>query len=396
MSIAPDLTITTRIAAMAPSAVAAVQEQIRQAQLGGRKILPLASGDPNIPTHPYIIEAAQRALADGDTHYIGSAGQPSLREALAARLSQRCGMHYGADDIVVTPGATFGLVATMMAIVEPGSEVILLDPCWVSYADQVRLCGGVPVRVPAINGVDPDRLASEITDRTRMILVNSPVNPTGRVLPAAELRAIVALAERHKLWLLFDQVHAAQVYDDTQTPFAWLQAREGAYERTVVVDSLSKTYGMSGWRVGYVAAPAPMASTILKVVQHGLFCTQPFIQAAAEAALQLPDSVTDAHMAEFKARRDMAVERLNRLPGIHCQVPQSAFYLFPEVHGNEWDVARDWLENAGVATMPGSIFGPAGKGHLRLSIAIDRAVLDDALTRIERHVGLLRLMPSRS
>jgi aspartate aminotransferase len=375
--------LARRVTGVAASATVEMSERIRQAQAAGRELLALASGDPNLETHPDVIAAAHQAMLAGETHYGPAAGTAALRSAIARRLTERAGVAYGAEEILVTPGGKFAVFAAFMTALEPGDEVLLLDPCWVSYGPGVRLAGGVPVRVPALDTLDPSMLAAAVTPRTRMVVVNSPANPTGRVLSRDELAALVALAVRHDLWLLFDQVYA----DLTFAPggFTFLQALPGAKERCFVADSLSKTYGMTGWRIGYLAAPEPAIKAALKVVQHSIYCVPPFVQAGALAALALPQSVVDGHREGFRRRRDRAAGVLDGLPGFRCPRPPASFYLFPQVPGDDRAVAAEWLERLSIAVLPGSAFGEAGRGHLRLSLACDDALLEEALARLERH-----------
>ena len=375
--------LAERVASVAPSATVEMSERIRQAQVAGREILPLASGDPNLETHPQIVAAAHRAMLAGETHYGPAAGTPALRAAIARRLSGRAGIAYDASEILVTPGGKFAVFAAFMVALESGDEVLLLDPCWVSYGPGVRLAGGVPVRVPALDRLDPGMLAAAVTPRTRMIVVNSPANPTGRVFTREELAALVALAERHDLWLLFDQVYADLTYEPGD--FAFLQALPGAKERCLVADSLSKTYGMTGWRIGYLAAPEAAVKAALKVVQHSIYCVPPFLQAGALAALALPEFVIDGYRERFRRRRDRAAAVLDALPGFSCTRPPASFYLFPKVPGDDKAVAAEWLERLAIAVLPGSAFGEAGRGHLRISLACDDEVLEEALRRLERH-----------
>jgi len=372
-----------RVASVAPSATVEMTERVRQAREAGREVLALASGDPNLETHPEIVAAAHRAMLGGETHYGPAAGTPALRAAIAKRLAERSGAAYDASEILVTPGGKFAVFAAFMAALEPGDEVLLLDPCWVSYGPGVRLAGGTPVRVPALDRLDPDMLAAAVTPRTRMIVVNSPANPTGRILGREELAALVALAERHDLWLLFDQVYADLTYEPSA--FAFLQALPGAKERCLVADSLSKTYGMTGWRIGYLAAPESAIKAALKVVQHSIYCVPPFVQAGALAAFALPESVIDGYRDRFRQRRDRAAAALSALPGFSCPRPPASFYLFPKVPGDDKAVAAEWLDRLAIAVLPGSAFGEAGRGHLRISLACEDTVLEEALRRLERH-----------
>ena len=375
--------LAERVAGVAASATVEMSERIRQAQAAGREILPLASGDPNLETHPEIVAAAHRAMLAGETHYGPAAGTPALRATIARRLSERAGVAYDSSEILVTPGGKFAVFAAFMAALESRDEVLLLDPCWVSYGPGVRLAGGVPVRVPALDRLDPGMLAGAVTPRTRMVVVNSPANPTGRVFAREELVALVALAERHDLWLLFDQVYADLTYEPGA--FAFLQALPGAKKRCLVADSLSKTYGMTGWRIGYLAAPEAAVKAALKVVQHSIYCVPPFLQAGALAAMALPQLVIDGYRERFRRRRDRAAAVLDALPGFSCPRPPASFYLFPKVPGDDKAVAAEWLERLAIAVLPGSAFGEAGRGHLRISLACDDAVLEEALRRLERH-----------
>lgn len=377
--------LAARVTGIPASATVEMSEKIRNAQAAGREILPLASGDPNITTHPAIIEASHKAMLEGQTKYGPAAGIPALREAMAKRIHVQSGAAYSPGEVIVTPGGKFAVYAAMMAVVAPGDEVIILDPCWVSYGPCVKLAGGTPVVVPALDAVPLDRVAAAVTPKTRMIIVNSPVNPSGRVLPKAELQGLLDIAERHNLWLLFDQVYSELTFDGN---FSFLQGLEGARERTFVADSLSKTYGMTGWRIGYLAAPERVIKPILKVVQHSVYCVPPFLQAGAVAALGLPDEVVSANLARFRTRRDRAAQGLSRLPGIDCPPPPATFYLFPSVTGDDKAVAQEWLEKMNIAALPGSAFGPAGAGHLRLSLACSEEILEEALARLARHYGV--------
>ncbi|MFI4987098.1 MAG: pyridoxal phosphate-dependent aminotransferase [Alphaproteobacteria bacterium] len=375
--------LAPRVLGLEGSSTVESSERIRAALAAGREVLALASGDPNLETHPAIIAAAHEAMLRGATHYGPVAGLPSLREAIRHRLAERSGAVYQAGEILVTPGGKFAVYAAIMAAVGEGDEVVILDPAWVSYGPCVRLAGGVPIAVPALDRIDPDMLAEALTPRTRMIIVNSPVNPTGRVLSRDELAALLALAVRHGLWLLFDQVYAELGF--APGAFAYLQALPGAKERTFVADSLSKTYGMTGWRLGYLAMPEAAVKPVQKIVQHSLYCVPPFLQAGAEAALALPESVIEGYRQRFLGRRDRAVAALNRLPGVACAAPPATFYLFPRIEGDDRKVAAEWFDELAIAVLPGSAFGPSGAGHLRLSLACSDAVLDEALRRLARH-----------
>lgn len=368
-----------RFRVMKPSATVENTERIRAARASGRRIFGLSSGDPNIVTDSRIIAAAERAMRNDKTHYSAPAGELRLRTAIAEREAERSGAKYDPADILVTPGGKFALLTGLMGVVNPGDEVLVPEPGWVSYGPCVRLCGGVPVAVPMLDRLDPAAIAAAITPRTRVLILNSPVNPTGRVLTEIELGAAVEIAQRHDLWIVFDQVYCDLLYSGK---FSFPQAL--AFERTLVVDSLSKSFGMTGWRLGYLALPSGMAKALVKFLQHSIYCVPAFIQAAGEEALSLRGELVPAYRDMFRRRLERASAALDAVPGIECAMPDATFYLFPKVSGDDTAIAQRWLAEGDVATMPGSAFGPAGKGHLRMSLSCNDTDLDEALTRIAR------------
>ena len=366
---------------MKPSATVEMSERIRQSRAAGRKIIGLSSGDPNLSTDPRIIEAAERAMRDGQTHYSTPAGMPALREAIVEYERKRSGATYDAADILVTPGGKFALLTALMGVVNPGDEVLVPEPGWVSYGPCVRLCGGNPVALAMLDRVYPEAVEKAITKATRAIILNSPVNPTGRILPQEELNAIVKIAQRYNLWIIFDQVYADLTYDKQ---IAFAQATVGGHERTLVVDSTSKTFGMTGWRLGYLAAPSGLAKQIVKFLQHSIYCVPPFIQAAGIAAIDLYDELVPLYRNLFRKRLERASKILSQIDGIECRMPEATFYLFVKVAGDDAAIAKRWLDKLDVATLPGSAFGPSGAGHLRLSLTVSNQDLDLALERIAK------------
>ncbi|SEC10349.1 aspartate aminotransferase [Rhizobiales bacterium GAS188] len=379
------MTISARLAArvtsLRPSATVEMTERVRAARAAGRKIIGLSSGDPNIETDARIIAAAERAMRAGDTHYGQAAGMPALREAIVAREASLSGAVYDPADIIVTPGGKFALLTSLMSLVEPGDEVLVPVPGWVSYGPCVRMCGGIPIPLPMLDRVDAESLARAITPRTKAIILNSPVNPTGRVLPKEELLLVAELARKHDFWIIFDQVYADLLHDGI---FPYMQGIEGLRENVFVVDSMSKTFGMTGWRLGYLALPAGASKAVLKFIQHSIYCVPGFIQAAGVEALKLYDEIVPVYRAMFRKRLELAAARLNAVDGIACVAPKATFYLFPSVAAADAEVARHWLETIDIAVLPGSSFGEAGAGHLRLSVTPSDADLDEALTRIAR------------
>jgi aspartate aminotransferase len=386
--LADDLQIKTsgrataeRFRVMKSSATVENTERIRAARASGRRILGLSSGDPNIVTDPRVIAAAERAMHSDKTHYSAPAGEPNLRAAIVEREAERCGAHYDDTDILVTPGGKFALLTALIGIVNPGDEVLVPEPGWVSYGPCVRLCGGVPVAVPMLDRIDIAAIEAAVTARTRVFILNSPVNPTGRVLSKAELEATIAIARKHDLWIVFDQVYCDLTYGG---PFPYPQGLNGGFERTLVVDSLSKSFGMTGWRLGYLALPSGMAKALVKFLQHSIYCVPAFIQAAGVEALSLRKELVPTYREQFRGRLQRAAAALNAVTGIECSMPDATFYLFPKVAADDTMIAQRWLAEGDVAIMPGSAFGPAGKGHLRMSLSCSDADLDEALARIAR------------
>jgi aspartate/methionine/tyrosine aminotransferase len=364
----------------------------RRLEAAGRRVVHLEIGEPDGTTPPHVVEAAVRALHDGHTRYVDPAGLPALREAIAAGLAGR-GIRATADNVVVVPGAKPMVFYALLALVEPGDEVLVPDPGFPIYPSVVRFAGGAPVRYPldAAGRVDVGGLAALIGPRTRALVVNLPGNPTGGVATPDALSAIADLALRHDLAVVSDEVYGRIRYDGHVDSIAGLP---GMLERTVVVDSFSKTYAMTGWRLGYGVLPAALVERVAMLVVNGTSCTPPFVQIAGLAALTGPQDAVIAAVARLERRRDWLVDGLNGLPGVRCARPDGAFYAFPDVRKVEEraglsteQLAARLLEVHGVAVLPGTGFGPGGAGHLRLSFAVPPADLDLALERMRECVS---------
>ncbi|MGQ0649223.1 MAG: pyridoxal phosphate-dependent aminotransferase [Gemmatimonadaceae bacterium] len=378
--------VAGRFQSLKPSATVEMSERVRVARAQGREVLAMSSGDPNLETDPRIIESAHRALRGGATHYSSSFGERSLRDAIAKRELQRSGVTYDPDDIIVTPGGKFALLSALMGIIEPGDEVLVPQPGWVSYGPCVRLAGGDAVPVPMLDHLDLAVMEKAITHSTRAVIVNSPVNPTGRVLTRWEVEQIVELARTRNLWIIFDQVYTDLVYE---APVSFPQAAEDGYERTLVVDSLSKSFGMTGWRLGFLAMPPGLARFVVKFIQHSIYCVPAFIQAAGARALELAPELLPQYRAQFHGRVIKAAAALDAIEGLSIVAPDAGFFLFPHVGGDDVAIARRWLDDLDIAVLPGSAFGLAGAGHLRISLSGPEADLDVALTRIAQ-AGMAR------
>jgi aspartate aminotransferase len=363
----------------------------------GRDVLHLEIGEPDFPTPAHVLEAAVAALRAGETRYVQSAGLPALREALAEDIRRRRGVALDPGRVVVTTGAKAVLFYTVLAVVEPGDEVLLPDPGFPIYASAVRFAGGRPVPVPLRpeSGfrLTADDLAERIGPRTRLLILNSPGNPTGTVLPRAELERIAELAERHDLWVLSDEIYQRLAYGPPPGPAPSFYAIPGLDRRTVLLDGFSKTYAMTGWRLGYAALPEPLVEPFVRLVVNSTSCVPPFVQAAGLAALDGGEDSVRAMRAEFARRRDFLVQALARIPGIACAPPEGAFYVFADVRAlgrPSAEFADLLLEREGVAVLPGTCFGPGGEGFVRISYAAGMEVLQEAVERLARLAADLR------
>lgn len=354
--------LASRVATLKPSATVEMTERVRAARAKGRAIIGLSSGDPNIDTDPRIIEAAEAAMRSGDTHYGPSAGMPALREAIAERESRHAGAPWDPEDILVTPGGKFALLTALMAVVEPGDEVIVPAPGWVSYEPCVRLCGGVPVSLDMLDRIDGDALAAKVTSKSRAIILNSPVNPTGRVLSDEELQTVAEIAVRHGLWVIFDQVYADLMHDGL---FSYFGSIVSARAQTIVVDSMSKTFGMTGWRLGYACGPAAIIQAMTTVQQYSFVCAP---SVAQWGALACPEVVLAPYIESYRAKRDLMVGILSE----HFEIgpPDGAFYL--------WATAPDgftgtsFVEEAirrNVLVIPGKVFSKRDT-HFRICYTV--------------------------
>ena len=349
----------------------------------------LAVGEPGFPTPPHIVEAACQALHDGYTKYSPNPGYLDLREAIAERMEHVNG--YRVDpgtEVFVTVGAMQALALTFMVGIDPGDEVLVTDPSYTNFDGTITLAGGRAVFVPT----DPARgylphvedVAAAITPRTRAILVNSPANPTGAVYPRDLLHAIAELAVRHDLLLVSDETYAALTYGDIRavSPASF----PGLRERTISIYSFSKEYAMTGWRIGYLTGPAAMLEVMAPVQEAMASCVNAATQRAALAALRGPQDGVEAMRRAYQRRRDLVVERLGRIPGVRCPVPDGAFYAFPDVRAITHDtqrLAERLLFDHRVVVSPGEAFGPRSGGFLRLSYAASDTDLAEGLTRLE-------------
>jgi len=382
-----------RVGRMAPSPTVSLDSRVKELRSQGVDIVNFTAGEPDFPTPEPVKEAARAGLKAELTKYAPVAGTPDLRRAVADKLARENGLSYDPAEIVVSFGGKHSLYNAFMVLCDPGDEVIIPAPYWVSYPEQAKLAGGEPVFVPT----DPDRgfhldldaLARAVTPRTRAIVLNSPSNPTGAVLSRQEIEAVADLARRHDLWVISDEIYEHLVYDGRE--HVSIAGLEGMKERTILVNGLSKAFAMTGWRVGYAAAPRPVAEAMTAFQGHVTHGLPGFIQAAAVAALQSPPETVQAMVREYDRRRRYVVERLRSMPGVRCAEPEGAFYAFLDISAllgrqagieTDMDLASHLLEEGRVAVVPGTGFG--WPGALRLSYATSMEQLQEGLDRMER------------
>jgi len=376
-----------------------VLAKARALEAKGRDIVHLEIGEPDFDTPPSIVAAGVAALERGQTHYTQSAGVIELREAIALHLNERRGVRADPGQVIVTPGAKPIMFYALLALLEEGDEAIYPDPGFPIYSSMIDFAGarGVPLALHEENGFQPDldELRKLVNPRTKVLVLNSPNNPTGGVLSRAALREIAAIARERDLWVLADEIYAELVYDGEHRSIA---VEEGMADRTILLDGFSKTFAMTGWRLGYGVFPRALVEPVTKLVTNSVSCTATFVQRAGTVALSARPPEVDRMIAEFRRRRDAVVKGLNAVPGITCRVPQGALYVFPNVRGlglpSSAEVADRLLNEAAVATLAGTCFGAAGEGYLRLSYANSLPNLDKAVSRIKEWSSRLAPLPT--
>jgi aspartate/methionine/tyrosine aminotransferase len=362
----------------------------RRLEAAGRPIAHLEAGEPDFPTPAHVIEAGVRALRDGFTKYSASPGIPELRAAVADSMAWR-GVHTSADAVVVTAGSKLALFHVLLALLEPGDEVLYPDPGYPAYESVSAFAGAhlVPYSVdPArADGVDMAELAAKMSPRTRVLILNSPHNPTGTAIGADALSEIAALAERHDVTVISDEIYGRLTFTGSTAPS--IAALPGMASRTVIVDGFSKTYAMTGWRLGYGVMPAPVAAAVTKLVNNSTACTPVFVQLAGVAALRGPQAGVGEMVEALRRRRDVVVAALSAMPGVVCPTPHGAFYVFPDVRDalRRLDVSSDrlaamLLDDHDVACLPGTAFGAFGRGYLRFSYTASLSSIEAAMTRV--------------
>jgi aspartate aminotransferase len=365
----------------------------RRLESEGRSIVHLEIGEPDFATPDNIIDAAVRAMRDGATHYTAASGIREVREKTAAYVARHTGVPVEFENIVLTPGSKNLLLFALLSLIEEGDEVIVPDPGYPIYRSLVEFIGAKAVSLPLRQEndfrADVEQLAALITPRTRMLVVNSPQNPTGGILTREDCEAIASLAIEHDLIVLSDEIYNRLSYDGAHVS---LYGIDGMAERTIYMDGLSKAWAMCGWRLGFGSMPVSIARKMDTLMINSSSCAAAFTQWAAVEAFDSPESeaAVNRMVAEFGRRRDRIVELLNEIPGFTCRSPAGAFYVFPDITATGFgdrELANSLLDEVGVAVLPGQSFGPEGAGHIRLSYAASIANLEEAARRIAQYVG---------
>ena len=382
--------LSQRMARLGTETAFEVLVRARALEAKGKSVVHLEIGEPDFDTPAHICDAAVAALASGATHYGPSAGLPELRAAVAEDSTRRRGVRATPEMVVVTPGGKPIMFFAILALVDEGDEVLYPNPGFPIYESMIRYIGGTPVPVRLLEEkgfeLDVDQLCGRVSNKTRLIILNYPHNPTGGTIPESGLRAIAAAAAKFGVPVLSDEIYARLLYAGQHTSIA---AMPGMEPLAMILDGFSKTYAMTGWRLGYGIMPAPMAQAIAKLQTNATSCTATFSQLAAVEALRGDQSSVDRMVAEFQRRRDVIVNGLRAIPGFECVRPKGAFYVFPNITGTGFSaraLADRLLDEAGVACLSGTAFGEFGEGHLRFSYATSMENIDEALKRIKAMV----------
>jgi aspartate aminotransferase len=378
--------LSERLARLGTETAFEVLVRARALEAQGRNVVHLEIGEPDFDTPANVTAAGIEALQAGATHYGPAAGLPELRHAIAEDSTSRRGVKATPEMVVVTPGGKPIMFYLILALVDPGDEVLYPNPGFPIYESMIRYIGGVPVPVRLLERrgfeLDVDQLVSKVGPRTKLIVLNYPHNPTGGVIPEAGLRAIADVATRQGIPVLADEIYSEILYEGRHVSIA---AMPGMEPWAIVLDGFSKTYAMTGWRLGYGVMPAPLAQVVAKLQTNAVSCTATFTQKAGVAALRGDKAPVRAMVAEFRRRRDAIVDGLRRIPGFACPRPKGAFYVFPNIAGTGYSsrkLADRLLDEAGVACLSGTAFGEWGEGHLRFSYAASLESIEEALRRI--------------
>jgi len=376
----------TRVETLQLEGAFSVLQKARALEAQGKHVIHLEIGEPDFDTSAHVIEAGKAALDAGWTHYGPTLGYEDFRQAIAAHISESRGVSVSSGEVCVVPGGKPMIFFPILALVEPGDEVILPNPSFPTYASAVRFAGATPISIPLVEShdfsFDMQRLRDSITPRTKLLILNSPANPTGGVIPPEDIAEIARLAHQHDFFVFSDEIYSRMYFDEQPRS---ILSEPGMKERTILLDGFSKTYAMTGWRLGYGVMPPVMIDAMQKLLVNAVSCTASMVQRAGLAALTGDQSDVSKMMAEFRARRELFVGMLNEIPGVKCRVPNGAFYAFPNITATGWSsevLAERLLNEAGVAALAGTAFGEFGEGYLRFSYANSRENLAEAARRM--------------
>ncbi|MDD1748965.1 MAG: pyridoxal phosphate-dependent aminotransferase [Methanothrix sp.] len=374
--------VSVRMASIRESTTLKISAMAKKLVAGGLDIIEMGVGEPDFDTPKHIVEAGCSSIRMGETHYAPTAGIPELRQAIAEKLCRENSLHATADDVFVTPGAKMAVFAAIQALLQEGDECVLIGPSWVSYEPCVAFAGARVAWAKVDGNFKPLDLAENINPKTRLILVNSPSNPTGSVFDREVLKEIRDLSVDHNLFVISDEIYEKIIYDHEHVSIGSLSGME---DRTVTINGFSKAYAMTGWRLGYLTGPKETMKWVNRLLSHSVSQATTFVQRAGVAAIQGPQDEVVSMVAEFQARRDMLVAGLKDL-GVPCSVPGGAFYVFPDVSqfGGGDAFTDRLLKDALIAATPGSAFGPGGANYIRLSYATSQSRIKQALERIEK------------
>ena len=383
-----DYRFASRIGNLQPSPTVAVSDRVRELKQQGLDVIDLGGGDPDFPTPEHICKAASDALFAGDTHYVASSGIPELRQGIARKLKDDNDVEVDVNGIIVTPGGKSALISSVLALAGPGDDVLTFDPGWVSYEPMATISGANTIHV-SLNSADNYRITRDaidkhVTPNTRLMIVNSPNNPSGKVLTQDEVDAICAAAKEHDIIVFSDEIYEKIVYDDNK--HISIAAQPDMAERTLTHNGFSKAYAMTGWRLGYVAGPVEIIKQIMKIHSHSVTCATSFAQRGAVAALDGPQHFIGEMVQAWDRRRKLIVDGLNQIPGFHCPWPEGAFYAYPDVSGtgkNGSEIAEIAINDARVGVTPGIAFGDASANHIRLSFANSDELLEESINRLQ-------------
>lgn len=377
--------VSVRLASIQESTTLKISAMAKKLNASGLDVIDMGIGEPDFDTPKYIVEAGCSAIREGKTHYAPTAGIPELRKALAEKFQRENRLNVSADDVVVTPGAKMAVFAAIQALIQEGDECLMIGPSWVSYEPSVAFAGGKVVWGSVDENFVPLDLKECITPRTKLIIVNSPSNPTGAVFDRQILKEIRDLACDHNLYVISDEIYEKIIYEHEHISIG---SMEGMEDRTITVNGFSKAYAMTGWRLGYMTGPKDSVKWVTRLLSHSVSQAATFVMSAGLAAVKGPQDEVTAMVKEFRARRDLLVAGLRRL-GIPCGMPGGAFYVFPDVSelGGGDAFTDKLLKDALIAATPGSAFGPGGANYVRLSYATSQERLREALERIEKVIG---------